>query len=207
MHTTLRTITTAFFLFQAILVNAATKTPAATPAPMPKLNLESSTNKVEFLVTGDLGGISVPGKVSEDYKGKPLTGELTLNKNQVSGTAIYDLTSLTTGISLRDNHMKNKYLEVEKYPKAKLTLDPISLPADQKVGSTEKIPFKGNMEVKGQTKPVTGTLAATKTADGHDLRFTWDLKLTDFGIQTPSFMDVTLTEKVNLDVNVQGKFQ
>jgi polyisoprenoid-binding protein YceI len=63
------------------------------------------------------------------------------------------------------------------------------------------------MEVKGQTKPVTGTLAATKTADGHDLRFTWDLKLTDFGIQTPSFMDVTLTEKVNLDVNVQGKFQ
>lgn len=175
-----------------------------------KLELATSKNKIEFLVTGDLGGISVPGKLAEDYKGTgPLVGALQLSKNTVTGSAVYELNALTTGIGLRDNHMKNKYLDVKTHPQAKLTIETLTLPDTLVSGATtsaEKVPFTGKMEVKGTTKPVTGTVNVTRKADDYDFKFNWDLKLSDFGIDTPSFMEVTLTEKVSLEASIQGKF-
>lgn len=213
MKHTITTLTALIFSMSLVAATAA-KTGAskgeAPKTPSAKLELAKSKNKVEFLVTGDLGGISVPGHIAEDYKGTgPLVGELILEKGKLSGTATYELKALTTGIGMRDSHMKNKYLEVEKHPQAKLTIDPVTLPTTLTTAganATETFPFAGKMEVKGQTKPIAGTVVAKRTGDEYDFKFKWDLKLTDFGIETPSFMEVTLTEKVSLDASIQGTF-
>jgi len=57
-----------------------------------------------------------------------------------------DIGSLKTGISLRDNHMANKYFEVKKYPKATL------LSANGKDGK-----FTGKLKIHNTVCEVSGS--------------------------------------------------
>lgn len=179
-----------------------------------KLPLEKSQSEVKFVVTGDV--LTIHGKKADGYSDPhPLKGELVLKNGALSGTAQYDLKAITTGINMRDGHMKDKYLKVNEFPQAKITIEPTTIFTDATKAQDKfkDIPFKGTMEVKGITKPVIGLLTVEKKAKGktdeetpYNLKFNWDLKLTDFGIDTPSFMEVTLTEKVSLSVDVTGTF-
>ena len=64
------------------------------------------------------------------------------------------LGNLTTGIGLRDHHMKEKYLEVPKYPSATLTIarSALKFPHDGEALSAE---VPATLQLHGQTRPVT----------------------------------------------------
>src|SRR3954453_21614679 len=51
---------------------------------------------------------------SFDAKTSALTGSITPDSGGVKGTFTVDLIKLETGISLRDRHLRNNYLEVQK---------------------------------------------------------------------------------------------
>ena len=53
-------------------------------------------------------------------------------------------------VELRTTHMREKYLEVEKFPEAKLVIK------DLDIKSGAKVPFKGNLTLHGVTKELTG---------------------------------------------------
>jgi len=114
---------------------------------------------------------------------------------------IVELGSLQTGIALRDRHMREKYLETQKYPTAKLHVDKsaIRFPTGSK---TVNVQSSGVLTLHGVTKRVPFRYAATGTpqrarVDGH-----LHVNMNDFNIRIPSYLGVT----VKPDVEVAVKF-
>lgn len=110
------------------------------------------------------------------------------------------LKNLSTGISLRDEHMRNKYLEVGTYPNAELTVDrsAIRLPtgADPVSGDAT-----GTMALHGKTKSTTFHYSVGKSGNAMRVAGTVHLDMRDYGINVPSYLGVTV--KPDVDVEVQ----
>src|SRR5580698_6245660 len=88
----------------AIVVTAATTAAEAT--------LSSPTDAHVVFDAAGPAGLKIEGTTSD------------LNVAEDSGNVVITvpLANLTTGISLRDHHMRDKYLEVPKFPAAVLTI-------------------------------------------------------------------------------------
>src|SRR4029450_12304928 len=76
------------------------------------VELQTDAGSVEFVATGWPSALEVHGK------GSGPAGALTVTA---------DLASLQTGISLRDRHLKEEYLHVDRYPQARLTLSHLDI--------------------------------------------------------------------------------
>lgn len=155
-------------------------------APL-KLDLSKAKSSVKFTATGNPSALVITGEA------EGLTGVLSREGTKASGEAEFDLTKLKTGISLRDTHMKEKYLETKKYPKAKLKL--LTLPE----GSGA---FTGELTLHGVTKRVYGA-AAIDLKDGklHAVA-SFPIDVTDFKISVPEFMEITVAKRVEVVVEV-----
>jgi polyisoprenoid-binding protein YceI len=122
---------------------------------------------------------------------------------QDGGVAItVPLANLTTGISLRDSHMRDKYLEVRKYPNAVLTVAraALQLPAAGAQGSGDAT---GTIQIHGQTRPCTVHYEAGADGSGFSVRGKLRVNMNDFGITVPSYLGVT----VKPDVDVTASFR
>lgn len=120
---------------------------------------------------------SVVGKATEDAAGMIEASDLKL-----------DVKTLKTGITLRDEHMINKYLEAAKYPEVVVRL------AKGKDG-------KGLAAVvmKGKEGKVNGTYEKVG-ADKVKVKF--DLKLSDFGIKDISYKGIGVEDIVKVEATV-----
>jgi polyisoprenoid-binding protein YceI len=109
------------------------------------------------------------------------------------------LTTITTGISLRDRHMREKYLEVSKFPTAQLAVARSALKfpvAGQEIEST----VPGTMALHGKTKTVSVHYRASR--NGNALKVSGDVRLDmrDYGIETPSYLGATVKPMVDVTV-------
>lgn len=124
-----------------------------------------------------------------------------LNTNDQGGQidVVVPLANLHTGISLRDNHMKEKYLEVGRYPTAQLTVDraAIKFPNDAASDATAT----GTMTLHGQSKPLAFHYRATR--EGGRIHVTGDARVNmkNFGINVPSYMGITVKPDVMLSID------
>ncbi len=130
------------------------------------------------------------------------TTELSVRDDLVNIVITVPLANLTTGIGLRDHHMKEKYLEVQKFPSAVLTVarGALKWPANDREAVAD---IPGTMQLHGQTHPVTVHYEAK--GDGSSLKATGSLRvdMNDFGIVVPSYLGVT----VKPDVDVTASFR
>jgi polyisoprenoid-binding protein YceI len=110
------------------------------------------------------------------------------------------LKNLTTGIALRDDHMRNKYLQVGTYPNAELTVDRSTLRLPTGDGNTSG-DASGTMAIHGKTKNVTFHYTVAKSAGTLHVGGTTKLDIKDYGIDVPSYLGVTV--KPDIDVEVQ----
>lgn len=104
------------------------------------------------------------------------------------------LATLKTGIELRDRHMKEKYLETPKYPRAELTVakSKLSLPGE---GDAE-----GSLTLHGVTRPIRVHYVAKGTDKELSVSGTLKLNIKEFGIEVPSYLGVTVKPDVNVAV-------
>jgi polyisoprenoid-binding protein YceI len=105
---------------------------------------------------------------------------------------------------MRDKHMKEKYLEVEKFPRAELTIQKVTLPLSLKQAgaSLPGVPFQGILKLHGLEKPVFGTMTLKHDGDSSaSVDAAFSLKLTDFGIQIPSFAGITIADQVEIKIS------
>ncbi len=112
------------------------------------------------------------------------------------------LANVSTGISLRDRHMKEKYLEVPKYPAATLTIarGALKFPRDGEKAASE---VPGTLALHGQTRPVSVHYEATDAGATFDAHGSFHVNMNDFGISVPVYLGVT----VKPDVDVRAHFQ
>ncbi len=153
-------------------------------------------SKVTFFANATPGFLKISGE-----KGHA-EGILRYEDHKSSGEVNVFLNDFVTGIDLRDEHMKGKYLETAKYPQAKLKLiDQIIDPNN--VGAQN---FNGLLTLKNVEKPISGTITFARgdtkktSADAN-----FSILLKDFGIETPVYKLVKVAEKV--DVNAALEFE
>jgi polyisoprenoid-binding protein YceI len=152
--------------------------------------------KVGFAASGP-AGLKIEGS----------TKELTVTEADGNVTVDVPLASLATGIALRDQHMKDKYLEVSKYPLATLTVarSALKVPAN---GARASADAPATLKLHGQARPVTVHYDATTDADGTGVAIHGELhiRMDDFGIAIPSYLGVTVKPPVDVtaDFKVAG---
>ena len=141
---------------------------------------------------------------SFDAKTTALTGTLTTSgarPGAVDGSLAVDLRTLDTGISLRNDHLREKYLEVDKaagYDTAVLSdIDLKGLNADAPDG---KGSFSGTLSLHGVKKPVAGTVEVRQVGDGRRVRASFPVNLADYSIPEPRYLGVGVKNTVQIDV-------
>lgn len=163
----------------------------------------AAEGRTEFLAIGKPAMIKINGE------GQGPEGTLTAAKNSLSGTVKVDLTKLTTKIDLRDNHMKNKYLEVGKYPEAILEIVNLQLPVDFSALTDKdtEVPFTGKFTLHGKTSDVSGKAQVKRIAKHVAGYAEFVFKITDHLDTLPSWMGVKVAENVTVKVQLKGLVQ
>jgi polyisoprenoid-binding protein YceI len=117
-------------------------------------NFQVGKGQVSFQATGKPGFLRINGEgggvsghfVTEDDK--------LLKEAEIKVT----LTDVTTGLELRDNHMREKYLQVDKFPEVVFRCSNITL--------SEYVPkgdeLTGTVTIHGVTRPVSAETSVVK---------------------------------------------
>ena len=161
------------------------------------VELSKASGEVEFFAVGNPSLLRIHGK------GVAPGGKFAIDDNEnVTGEGSFDLSSLDTGIDMRNKHMKEKYLQVEKFPVASLKMSEMVLPLKSESLSWkfENVPFKALLTLHGQTKPVEGLAKVSRKEDRIELSCEFSIKLADFGIDIPSYAGITIANDVRVHV-------
>lgn len=150
---------------------------------------------VEILAVGKPSFIKIQGK------GDAPSGQLTSENSVINGKFEFSLDSLDTGIKLRNEHMKMKYLETDKHPKALLEIQNLSVKKDWsvKAPSLEATSFSGRMTLHGVVRPVTGTFTINSKGE---VSAETKIKISEFKIAIPSYMGITVADEVQVKVKI-----
>jgi polyisoprenoid-binding protein YceI len=144
--------------------------------------------QVSFVAIGP-AGLRIEGK----------SDQLQLTDRPDAFVVTVPLAKLETGISLRDHHMHEKYLETPKYPNAQLAVarNAIQVPAD---GHEVEGTVPATLALHGRTKTVSVHYRASRQAKSYNVRGDLKVDFRDFGIEIPSYLGATV--KPPVDVNV-----
>jgi polyisoprenoid-binding protein YceI len=171
---------------------------SAAKAQLLQADYTSASGTVEFRASGHPSTLHVTGK------GAGPVGSFSIKRDIVTGKLSFDLNTLDTGIALRDEHMKTKYLEVGQYPQAELKISELKLsqPLSPQSTSLSAVPFQGTLKLHGVEKPVIGTVDLKTTAPGIlQTGASFALKLSDYGINIPKYAGITIADDVQITVN------
>ena len=136
------------------------------------------------------GGFAVDGK----------TDQLRIDDDGTTLKITVPLATLQTGIGLRDKHMREKYLQVDKYPDAVLELawSSVKLPGD---GQTGEGTAPGKMTIHGKTKDVQAKYRIVRTGNQYQVTGNVPLNLKDYDIDVPSYLGVTVQPDIETSVS------
>ena len=138
---------------------------------------------------------------SFEAKTKNVDGEIASGADQpgsIGGALRVDLQTLETGIEIRDHHMRDNYLEVQKGPDfAFATIE--QLRVEKLDGKTT---FKGILALHGQRKEISGT-ANLQPQNGKvrvDAQF--PIKVSEFQIPKPTYLGVGVRDEIQVKVSL-----
>ena len=138
-------------------------------------------DEVGFLATGP-AGLKIDGRAKTiDVKTEGETVVLRV-----------PLDSLDTGIDLRNRHMKEKYLDTNRYPPAELRVARAML--KEGAGQTGK----GTFSVHGTTQDVALQYDVVKSAQGLSVKGNFDINLKAHDILVPNYLGVTVKPDVKI---------
>ncbi len=169
------------------------------------ISIDKSASSAEFLAIGSPSALKIRGK-----NGKP-DGKLTVEGTSFKGEVSLNLSQFETGMKLRDKHMSEKYLEVEKsdFKNAKLKIVSTTLPENfWQSPAKQKGSFKGLLKLHGTEKEVSGSFDINDSSPS-SLTGTakFSISLLDYNIAIPSFAGITVAQNVDIDINFKGNIE
>jgi polyisoprenoid-binding protein YceI len=128
------------------------------------------------------------------------TADVAVGEDGANVVVTVQLGGLDSGVSLRNKHMREKYLEVGKFPTAKLTVARAALqfPA---AGARGQGSAAGILMLHGQSKPVTFKYDVTNAGGTYRVTGTVPVNLGNFGIEEPSFLGASVKPDVSVEVS------
>ena len=144
----------------------------------------------------------------EDFEGHgdQLRGWFTLDPTDLStlrGELEFDLSSLDTGIGLRNKHMHDNVLHTEEHPKARFVVNgcgPGSLTA-----SDMPVELEGTLHLHGVSKDTNASIVALPEGDGIRIEATFRVKLSDHEIKRPKMLVMKVAKEVDLTVRALAR--
>lgn len=149
-------------------------------------------------VKGATVGFAAKANVGMVIEGS--SSSIAVDEDGKNVTLTVSIASLTTGVELRDKHMKETYLEAPKFPEAKLVIEKgcLALPeAGEKSGECP-----GAFTLHGETKGVSVKYKASVVGKSVDVDAAFVANFVDHGVQEPKYMGI----KVRPLVDVKAKF-
>lgn len=138
---------------------------------------------VEFTAVGP-GGLRIVG----------VGHQLDMQDDGTSLDVVVGLGDLNSGIALRDKHMKEKYLEVGKFPNAALHLSR----ADVKLPGAGDA--SGTLTMHGVSRPVTFHYESTAAGQDYNVRADFVVDTGAYNIEIPSYLGVSVKREVKVHV-------
>ncbi len=118
-----------------------------------------------------------------------------------NSSAVYfevDLNTLDTGIGLRNRHMRENYLETERYPRTSFKGKIVS--TKQGVKDTSLVNAEGKMFIHGVERPLAVEARLIPHGSGYRIVSRFYVKLSDYEIEIPSIMFYKIDE--NMDIRL-----
>lgn len=147
-----------------------------------KLN-KTGSGQAGFKATGP-GGLNIDGK----------TSEVDVADDGTNVTVTVKLTSIDTGMSLRDKHTKED-LEADKFPTASIKVARSAL----KFGGEGDA--KGQMTIHGTTKDVSFHYVHS----GDNVKGSTRVNVSDFGVKPRSYLGISIKNEVEVYANFPAK--
>jgi len=143
---------------------------------------------LKFVAKGP-AGVSIVGE----------SAQLRVSDDGQQLTFVAPLAPLKTGIDLRDKHMKEKYLEVPKFPNAELRIERSALTFPT---AGQKAEHSASCELKlhGKAKRESVKYTAAHDGSGYVITATMHINMKDYGIEVPSYLGVTVKPEVEITV-------
>ena len=143
-----------------------------------------------------------------------ISGTITADATNPSASSVrimVDLSTLDTGIALRNRHLRERYVQTGKYPNATFVSASIAPVAAIEPNQPVELAITGDFTMHGITRRMTLpvrvilipetdiTRASRGPGDWIHATSTFKLKLSDFGIDVPDgFVDDTLDAKLDV---------
>lgn len=176
-------------MYKVVVVLVLLCAPAFSGATIYQMNPD--VGEVSFLARGRPTFIAINGK------GEGLNGQLKNENGFVSGEISFRLETLQTGIALRDEHLKNKYLHIGQFPLAILKINQLKMPEFGK-----SFTFEGSLSLHGVEKKIEGVASVETSENKNELKAKFPIKLSMFDIEIPSFQGITVAEDVEVVIDV-----
>ncbi len=150
----------------------------------------------------------VSGAPFGDFEGRTerIDGYVLLEEGSLmaggAGGKIYfevELASLDTGMGLRDRHMRENYLETERFPYAEYSAEIEGVRVDS--GGGWIVTASGTFRVHGVGRPLSAECPVSPTGGGYRVRCEFQVRLPDHDIEIPSLMFLKISEVVELTVD------
>jgi polyisoprenoid-binding protein YceI len=109
------------------------------------------------------------------------------------------LTTIDTGIGLRNRHMRDNYLHTDQFPLAIYT-GKLSRYEKQN-DSTYDVLVEGKMKMHGEENPISAHGTVIHSDKGLRVTALFAIKLTDFKIKIPQLMFMKISETIRLEVD------
>jgi polyisoprenoid-binding protein YceI len=162
-------------------------------------SLNFKNSKVEFVAVGKPAMIKIHGESTS------LVGAVVEKEKNFDGQIKLDLRTLNTGIDLRDKHMKEKYLEVEKFPEAILQVKDL---AGIELGKDFKKTVTLSLKLHGIEKPVEVELEMKSSGAKENAKYEgtakFSIKLSDYSVEIPTYLGIKVADSVNLTVQFEA---
>jgi polyisoprenoid-binding protein YceI len=111
-----------------------------------------------------------------------------------------DLASIDTGIGLRNRHLRDNYLETDKYPFASYAGKITKATAHD--DDSFSITTTGLFKLHGVEKEIEVNGLISKTDTGYKAESQFSVKLDDYNIERPQVMMLKIGEVIQLDVQI-----
>ena len=154
-----------------------------------KLAKTSDEATATFHGVGSVAGMKIDGS----------TNEVNVTDDGTNVKIIVTLGKLDTKIALRNDHMRNKYLEVGTYPTTELTVarSAIKFPAQ---GASSSGDAAGTLKLHGKEHAVTVHYAAGNSGGKITVKGSAHINMNDYGIVVPTYAGVTMKPDVDLEI-------
>lgn len=158
-------------------------------------NIDDAESFAGYRVLNHMGqeDIEVVGRTSD------ISGSIEVSDGELTeATLTVDLTTVDSGDSTRDEHMRESYLHTDEYPTATfIATEPVNVASVTEGLITVEIP--GELTIHGVTQNTVLTLEATVSGEDIVAVGTTEITWSDFGVEAPSTPMSTVADSGTLE--------